>query len=98
MQSRAAVRRRKDGIRLIQRQPEDLARSIAAVAMRRLGKRVRQLPFLLLVAPLRGGLRDDVVGTATRADRRRSRGPRRSPFAVRLLLRSLLALVKRIEE
>ena len=46
---------------LIQRQPDDLASLIAAVAMGRLGEGVRQLPLLLLIAPLDGRLRDDVV-------------------------------------
>ena len=42
--------------------------------MRRPVERVGQFPLLLLVAPLRGHVRDDVVGFAALAYRRRTRG------------------------
>ena len=53
---------------LVERQPDDVARTVAAVAVRRLGESVSQLPFLRFVAPLRGRMRDDVVGLAVGAD------------------------------
>ena len=80
---------------LVERQPDDLARTVAAVAMSRLGEGVGKLPFLLLVAPLGGGVGDDVVGAADGADRRGPRGGHGSPVG---LLRRLLPGVKRIEK
>jgi hypothetical protein len=76
-------------IDLVERQPDDLARTVAAVAVRRLGKGVGQLPFLRFVAPLGGRMRDDVVRVAVRAHGCRSRGSDRSPIDVlgRLLFR-----------
>jgi len=50
------------GIRtLVERQPDDLAGTVAAVAVSRLGEGVGKLPFLLLIAPLGGSVGDDVV-------------------------------------
>src|SRR5271169_253397 len=72
---------------LVERQPDDFARIVAAVAVGRLGERVGEFPFLLLVAPLGGSLGDDVVRVAVGADRRRPGGRYRSPVG---LLRRLL--------
>jgi hypothetical protein len=84
------------GIRtLVERQPDDLAGTVAAVAVSRLGEGVGKLPFLLLIAPLGGSVGDDVVGAAVGADRRGPGGRYGSPVS---LLRRLLPGVKRIEK
>jgi len=84
---------------LVQRQPDDLAGDVAGVATRRLGKSIGQLPLLLLVAPLRGRLRNDIVGAAMSANRRRSRRPRPAmPRFLRALLKLFLFRMKRVEE
>jgi hypothetical protein len=80
---------------LVERQPDDLARTVAAVAVSRLGEGIGKLPFLLLVAPLGGGVGDDIVGVAIVADRRGPGGRHRSPVG---LLRRFLPGVKRIEK
>ena len=80
---------------LVEGQPDDLARTVAAVAVRRLGEGVGELPFLLFVAPLRGRVGDDVVRATVGADRRRACGPYPSPVG---LLGRLLLRVKRIEK
>ncbi len=56
-----------------ERDPPDFAGGIAAVAMRRPVERAGQFPLLLLVAPLRGHVRNNVVGFAARAYWRRTR-------------------------
>ena len=80
---------------LVERQPDDLAGTVAAVAVSRLGEGVGKLPFLLLIAPLGGSVGDDVVGAAVGADRRGPGGRYGSPVS---LLRRLLPGVKRIEK
>lgn len=80
---------------LVERQPDDLARTVATVAMGRLGEGVGQFPFLRFVAPLGGRVRDDVIGTAVRADRRTPRRPRRPPVDI---LGLFLLRIKRIEK
>jgi len=80
---------------LVERQPDDLARTATSVAVRRLSEGVGQLPLLRLVAPLGRGMGDDVVRVAVGADRRRSRGSDRPPIDV---LGRLLSQVKRIEK
>src|SRR4030095_10948828 len=59
---------------LVQRQPHPAAVVVAGIAVRRLVEGIGELPFLRLVAPLRGGMADDVVGTAGDADRRGAGG------------------------
>jgi hypothetical protein len=54
--------------RSVERQPDDVAKIVTAVAVSRLGEGVRQLPLLRFVAPLCCGVRDDVVRLALRAD------------------------------
>lgn len=71
----------------VEGQPDDLARTVAVVAVRRLSEGVGELPFLLFVAPLGSGVGDDVVRAATGADGRRARRP--YPSLVRLLGRFL---------
>jgi len=48
---------------------------LTGIAVRRLVEGIGELPFLRLVAPLRRGVADDVVGTAGGADRRGTGGP-----------------------
>ena len=60
--------------RSVQRQPHQIAVVVAGIAVRRLVEGVGELPFLRLVAPLRRGVADDVVGTAGGADRRGAGG------------------------
>src|SRR5437763_17157466 len=48
---------------------------LAGIAVRRLVEGIGELPFLRLVAPLRRGVADDVVGTAGGADRRGTGSP-----------------------
>ena len=54
--------------RSVERQPDDVAKIVTAVAVSRLGEGVGQLPLLRFVAPLCCGVRDDVVRLALRAD------------------------------
>src|SRR5213592_3489397 len=61
--------------RSVQRQPHQVAILLAGIAARRLVEGIGELPFLRLVAPLRRGMADDVVGTAGVADRRGTAGP-----------------------
>jgi len=79
----------------VERQPDDLARAVATVAVGRLGEGVSQLPFLRLVAPLGDRVRDDVIGAAVRADGRTSRRSCRPPVDV---LGLFLLRIKRIEK
>jgi hypothetical protein len=95
----------QQSIDLVQRQPDDLAWTIAAVAMCWLSESVGQLPFLRFVAPLRGRVGDDVVGVAVAANRGRSCGSRHSPLDVlgqillgQFLLGQILFRMKRIEK
>ena len=60
---------------LVQRQPHQIAVMLAGIAVRRLVEGIGELPFLRLVAPLRRGMADDVVGTAGVADRRGTSSP-----------------------
>ena len=60
---------------LVQRQPHQVAVVLAGIAVRRLVEGIGELPFLRLVAPLRCGMADDVVGTAGVADRRGTGSP-----------------------
>ena len=55
---------------LVERQPDEVAAAVATVTMRGLGEGIGQFPFLRFVAPLHGGVRDDVVRLAVGADRR----------------------------
>ena len=80
---------------LVERQPDDLARTVATVAVGRLGEGVGEFPFLRFVAPLDGRVRDDVVRAAVRADRRAPCRSRRSPADV---LGLFLLRIKRIEK
>ncbi|MGO8912932.1 MAG: hypothetical protein ACLQDM_26910, partial [Bradyrhizobium sp.] len=80
---------------LVKRQPNDLARRVAKVAVSRLGEGVGQLPFLRFVAPLRGRVRDDVIRAAVRADRRTPCRPCRPPVDV---LGLFLLRIERIEK
>src|SRR4030095_6865265 len=59
---------------LVQRQPHQVAVVVAGIAVRRLVEGIGELPFLRLVAPLRCGVADDVVGAASDADRRGAGG------------------------
>src|SRR6266511_498867 len=63
--------------RSVQRQPHQIAVVLTGIAVRRLVEGIGELPFLRLVAPLRRGVADDVVGTAGVADRRGTGGPAR---------------------
>ena len=54
---------------LVEGDPGDAARAVAAGAVSRLVEGVGQFPFLRFVAPLGCGVSDDVVGLAVRADR-----------------------------
>jgi hypothetical protein len=49
---------------LIERQPQNAARSVTAVAVRRLAEGAGQLPFLRFITPLNHGVRNDIVGLA----------------------------------
>jgi hypothetical protein len=48
---------------------------LTGIAVRRLVEGIGELPFLCLVAPLRCGMADDVVGTTGSADRRGTGSP-----------------------
>ena len=76
----------------IGRQPLDLALAIAVIAVRRLGEGTGQFPFLGFVAPLHGGVADDVVRLAVRTD---GCGPCRPPAEV---FGRFLARIERIEK
>ena len=67
--------RRRFRTRSVQRQPRQIAGAAAGVAVSRQVKRVGELPFLRLVAPLNGRRTGDVVGLTVGANRRGSRGP-----------------------
>ena len=56
---------------LVQGQPDQVARTVTVIAVRRRVERIGQFPFLGFVAPLHRGARDDVVRPAGGADRRR---------------------------
>jgi hypothetical protein len=73
-------RRRDWSVTLVQRQPSDVARLAALVAMRGHAERIGQFPVLGFVAPLHRGVSDDIIGSAMRASWRVER------VAARLLL------------
>ena len=50
-----------DAAGLIERQPDNAARSVTAVAVSWLIEGARQLPFLRFITPLGYGVRDDIV-------------------------------------
>jgi hypothetical protein len=52
---------RPAGVYLVQRKPRDVVRSVPIVAVGRLSERAGKLPFLGLVAPLNGGMANNVV-------------------------------------
>jgi hypothetical protein len=58
---------------LVERQPDDAAGAVASVTMRRLIEGAGQFPLLRFIAPLHWSMRDDVIGLAAGAHRRRSR-------------------------
>src|SRR5258708_16349064 len=51
-------------VKLLQRQPGDLAGAVAVIAVGRPTEGRGQFPFLRFVAPLNGGVGDNVVGLA----------------------------------
>jgi hypothetical protein len=88
-----------DDAALIGREPLDLAPAIAVIAVCRLGEGTGQFPFLGFVAPLHGGVADDVVRLTVGADGGGARG-RRGPAAeaFRGFLVLMLVRVERIEK
>jgi hypothetical protein len=91
---------------LVQRQPHQVAVVVAGIAVRRLVEGIGELPFLRLVAPLRRGVADDVVGTAGDADRRGAGGAirrflldrRRAVLGDAILGATVLGRFKRVDQ